>query len=65
MTKKNRHHPEKDLGDIVMIRANDFLESMIVFCDGDPDKVLEGMQVFMLSVMKECERRKKSIDSKK
>jgi len=59
MTNKNCHHKDLDYGDILLIRANDFLEAMILFCDGDPDKVLEGTRVWMQGVEKQCEQIRK------
>jgi len=59
MTNNNRHHKELDYGDILLIRGNDFLEAMILFCDGDPDKVLEGTRAWMDGVEKECEKIRK------
>jgi hypothetical protein len=62
---KKKYHHKKDIADIVMIRSQDFLNSMLELCNYDTDSVLEGMEIYMDNVKDYCARLKKILDENK
>ena len=53
LNRKKKMKKSKELQlrrDMVLLRSEQFLDAMVELCNGDPDKIVEGMEMFLAGV---------------